>query len=94
MLAQNVAGRDLAIAEALLENLGLRAFAGSRRARRRSRGSFLDEPAVVAHRKTRFDLRDRIQRHADDDQQRRRTEVELRDAVSRCSDGSTASRPR
>jgi hypothetical protein len=29
--AQNVAGRDLAIAAALLEDLGLRAFAGTRR---------------------------------------------------------------
>ena len=69
-----------AIAEALLQNLRLRAFAGARAARGRSTSHLsLDEPAVVAHRQARFDLRDRVERHADDDEQRGRAEIERRD---------------
>src|SRR5579863_692906 len=36
----------------------------------------LDESAIVAHRQARFDLRDRVEGHAHDDQQRGRAEIE------------------
>ena len=68
-----------------------------RRARmiRMTRGSLLDEPAIIAHGQTRFDLVHGVERHADDDEQRRAAEIERGD-VREVGEtfGRMASRPR
>ena len=82
LLAQDVAGRNLFDAKAFLQHPRLRALARAGRPQEneshvRARLPF-DEAPVVAHRQARFDLRDRIERDADDDQQRRRSQIERR----------------
>ena len=70
---EDIAGRDLFQPEAFVENARLRALTSTGRSQEddshvKIREALpFDEAAIVAHRQTRLDLRDRVERHADDD---------------------------
>ena len=80
--AQHVAGRELDDPEFICDALGLRSLARSWCSQQNKFISaspqlgLLDEPFVLMSQQVRLDLRDRVHRHGDDDQQAGATEIE------------------